>query len=82
MARRGINDIFVYHLDRRFRYLCDPTLVDGYISSENVAAIHPEKSKKKKGVNWEQPKANKLMKNHLYSRLMYVCSSPLSTFFS
>lgn len=63
--------IVFIQIDRRFKYLCDPSLVDGVISSEEMQTLPVQPGKRKKSVNFEQPKANKLLKNKLYTRLRY-----------
>lgn len=60
--------------DRRIKYLCNPALVDGFVShdSGNKATQSPSRRPLKKGVKWEQPRStNNLMKNALYSRLKF-----------
>lgn len=71
-----LNQFFIYlyinqSIDRRFKYLCDPSLLDGVMSGEEMQSLPVQLGKKKKSVNFEQPKANKLLKNKLYSRLRY-----------
>lgn len=52
----------------RINYLCDPVLVDGFISNNVEIPVSPPKGKNtKKAVNFEQ--ANNLIKNKLFSRL-------------
>jgi hypothetical protein len=63
-------------LDRRFKYLCNPSLVDGYVSSEEMEDLPAHiATKKAKRVKFDQPKANKLLKNKLYARLRYGSSN-------
>lgn len=63
----------VFICDRRFKYICNPKLVDGFVTSEEILTSEP-KAHKKKAVKWEQPKVNKLLKNELFNRLLYVPS--------
>lgn len=58
-------------LDARFKYLCNPALVDGVISSEELDTLPAQKSRRRKAVNFE-PKKDSFITNKLYNRLRYA----------
>lgn len=58
-------------LDKRLNHMCDPSLVDGVVSTELAL---PVPAKKGKAVKWE--KDDQFVSNRLYKRLQYVTYFP------
>lgn len=58
---------------RRIKYLSNPALIDGFVSSNEEMQTVKAKDKKqsKKKVKWEKPSTNKLLQNKIYSRLVF-----------
>lgn len=55
--------------DRRLKYLCDPTLVDGFVEMAEPAI--KMKKTRSRVVKWESSQFNKLISNKLYARLKF-----------
>lgn len=61
----------VFITDRRIKYLCNPRLLDVSSNSDDIVTKAPSKKPSKKGVKWDKPKSQELLKNALYARLKF-----------